>query len=455
MNNSYQNTIGNRWRGYFLSAYGIAVKHGFKGTEADWLLSLTAYGIALELGFVGTKAEWIASLKGEKGDPFTFYDFTEEQLEELKTAIAGAVLADAEAAKEAAEGAQKKAEDAKAEAESAVDVINAITKSAEKAKEEANSYYLQAEYQAGEADGFARAAGKSMRDAADYASNALGSAQSADASALSAAESARNAAQNAVDVKKNCANALRGKLFGASVSADDVSPIEHELDIKLTGENVGGTKVIRLGKNFANLAGLSEYDRKQDATNTRGGYCVNDDGSITITTSLESAEGGSNVSTRFTLKQLCPDLQVGMTVRLNVVDTIEEGASSGNGCIYIVGTGTVWVFSQTDDRNKLTITQAMLDRSIYLYGSYTPGAKRTLSNFQIELESISEYEPYKEPTTAVADADGNVSGLMSLSPGMTLITDNESAVIECAYNRDTNKVIEELTNAIISLGGNI
>lgn len=41
------NELSNRWRGYYLTAYGIAVKHGFKGTEAEWL----------------------ESLKGEKGDP--------------------------------------------------------------------------------------------------------------------------------------------------------------------------------------------------------------------------------------------------------------------------------------------------------------------------------------------------------------------------------------------------
>ena len=36
-----------QWRGYYITAYGIAVKHGF----------------------VGTEAEWLATLKGEKGDP--------------------------------------------------------------------------------------------------------------------------------------------------------------------------------------------------------------------------------------------------------------------------------------------------------------------------------------------------------------------------------------------------
>ena len=49
-------------RGYYVSAYAIAVKHGFTGSEEEWL----------------------ASLKGAKGDAFTYADFTSEQLELLK-----------------------------------------------------------------------------------------------------------------------------------------------------------------------------------------------------------------------------------------------------------------------------------------------------------------------------------------------------------------------------------
>ena len=37
----------NKWTGYYYSAYGIAVKHGFEGTEEEWL----------------------ESLKGDQGDP--------------------------------------------------------------------------------------------------------------------------------------------------------------------------------------------------------------------------------------------------------------------------------------------------------------------------------------------------------------------------------------------------
>ena len=50
------------------SAYAIAVAHGFKGSEQDWLDSLR-----------GPKGN-----PGDKGDPFKFSDFTPEQLNTLK-----------------------------------------------------------------------------------------------------------------------------------------------------------------------------------------------------------------------------------------------------------------------------------------------------------------------------------------------------------------------------------
>lgn len=71
------------------------------------LLTIDAYGVAVKNGFKGTVEEWLASLKGEKGDPgkdgtlkfeelteeekamlkgdpFTYEDFTAEQLAALK-----------------------------------------------------------------------------------------------------------------------------------------------------------------------------------------------------------------------------------------------------------------------------------------------------------------------------------------------------------------------------------
>ena len=53
------------------SAYAIAVAHGFRGTEQEWLDSLK--------GLQGPQGE-----SGPKGDPFRYEDFTPEQLEALK-----------------------------------------------------------------------------------------------------------------------------------------------------------------------------------------------------------------------------------------------------------------------------------------------------------------------------------------------------------------------------------
>lgn len=53
------------------SAYEIAVDHGYKGTEQEWLNSLQ--------GLQGPQGE-----PGPKGDPFRYEDFTPEQLEALK-----------------------------------------------------------------------------------------------------------------------------------------------------------------------------------------------------------------------------------------------------------------------------------------------------------------------------------------------------------------------------------
>lgn len=51
---------------------------GFKGYY------LSAYALAQKYGFAGTESEWLESLKGDKGDAFTYADFTPEQLAALK-----------------------------------------------------------------------------------------------------------------------------------------------------------------------------------------------------------------------------------------------------------------------------------------------------------------------------------------------------------------------------------
>lgn len=84
------------------SAFEVAVGNGFEGTELEWLASLKgedgingtdgkdAYEVFIQVHGPNlippfpTYEQWLDSLKGEKGDAFTYSDFTAEQLEALK-----------------------------------------------------------------------------------------------------------------------------------------------------------------------------------------------------------------------------------------------------------------------------------------------------------------------------------------------------------------------------------
>lgn len=75
---------------------------------------------------------------------------------------------------------------------------------------------------------------------------------------------------------------------------------------------------------------------------------------------------------------------------------------------------------------------------------------------QIECgEKATEFEQYKTVTTHIPASDGTVSDITSIAPNMTILTDTDGVTVECEYIRDSNKVIEKLTNAITALGGTV
>lgn len=78
----------------------------------------------------------------------------------------------------------------------------------------------------------------------------------------------------------------------------------------------------------------------------------------------------------------------------------------------------------------------------------------TFRNIQVALGESTEYEPFNEGET-VHTIVGETVELNRIAPNMTITTDTTGALVECTYNKDTAKIIEKLTQAIISLGGNI
>jgi hypothetical protein len=94
-------------------------------------------------------------------------------------------------------------------------------------------------------------------------------------------------------------------------------------------------------------------------------------------------------------------------------------------------------------------TQGKAYVGIAWYGSVKYSIK--ITELQIELGlNATEYEPYIQPQTVIANADGTVDAITSVSPNITIVTDTDGAIINCEYNRDINKAFAELQQAILN-----
>ena len=222
----YGNTkIGTEWRGYYITAYGIAVKHGFQGTEEEWL----------------------KSLKGDGGEPIVIrYDETAQQLQwkyesdtqwqellslsELQGDVVSQTLAAAQNAKTAAEAAQSAAETAaqttgadaaaaKSGAATATEKATAAAASAKTATDAAG----EAQTAESSAKGYASTSGTNATAAAQSATDAR-SAKAAAETAASTATSAKTAAETAKTgavSAQSKAQSAQAKAEGAAADAEE------------------------------------------------------------------------------------------------------------------------------------------------------------------------------------------------------------------------------------------
>lgn len=101
--------IGTEWRGYYITAYGIAVKHGFIGTEEEWLASLKGDGgepVVIRYSETDGQLQW----KYENEDDSAWREIL--TLADLQGDLVSATISQAQAAKAAAEAAKTAAQSA-------------------------------------------------------------------------------------------------------------------------------------------------------------------------------------------------------------------------------------------------------------------------------------------------------------------------------------------------------
>ena len=233
-------------------------------------------------------------------------------------------------------------------------------------------------------------------------------------------------------VNGNFANALKGNIEGTAVAIHDVSPIEHTLSVRLSGnEDLESVKLLQYGKNIYKPKSIVPYGTVsliEVAT-------VNEDGGIV----LKGTAADSSVSYHLDL----PSLPVG---------TYAFNGTNPNVKYYVFtltssGEEKTWInnFFTLDDGDRLEYLQLRIPRGVTIDDTFY---------VQIELAKKStEYTPYIEPKEYKADADGTVKGVTSLYPDMTLLTDTSGVTVRCEYNRDINKAFAAIEKAVSAFSG--
>ena len=254
----------------------------------------------------------------------------------------------------------------------------------------------------------------------------------------------------------NFSNALKGTASGEVVRVDDVSPVSHNVSVKVRSSNILDYTKFRQSQTISGIT----YTCSDDA--------ITIDGTATDTIyifvwSPNIILGKESDSFEMSMEHIGGTVNNGsVTVTFNVGDTVD-------------GAVIPWrsMSSQTlqGGVKALPYTPSYL-RNLYIY---LP-AGTSVSNYSFKLKlakgsAVTAYTPYINDLRGVAvtvssdqdvegevyisNAEGVIEGIKSKSLNMTLATDTEGVVIDLEYNKDINKALLELTNAIISLGGNV
>ena len=232
------------------------------------------------------------------------------------------------------------------------------------------------------------------------------------------------------------ANALKDSKSGAAFLISNVSPVTHDMGVKISSNTVTDlttVKVTRCGKNLFDNNKLSEWGLTLSNGKYTGSVSLLND--KTLFSSFKS-------NTQYTISVKASNASKSsatLLIAINYTDGTTQTVIRVNST-----TEVVYGFTSAVNKSISNITSTFYN-----------GDTINIAYIQIEEGTIAtEYEPY-EGAEYTPIADGTVNGVTSLYPNTTLMTDTEGVIIDCEYNRDINKAFAELHQAILSFGGTI
>lgn len=218
-------------------------------------------------------------------------------------------------------------------------------------------------------------------------------------------------------------NALKGTKSDTAIFLDDISPVTHEMEVKISSDTVTDLTAVKVKRYGSNLF---------DGNLIPGVYNSTD-----LDNPVTSGYVPKYQSIKIYLK--AGTYTISSSVLIRIVRAIVDGVYKNISAI-----GKSYTFSATTD--GYCGFSFRREDNLNWDSSEKIWINRGSSAIDYEQYALAEYTP---------NADGTVNGVTSIYPNTTLTTDTDGIIIDCEYNRDINKAFAELQSAIISLGGNV
>lgn len=236
-------------------------------------------------------------------------------------------------------------------------------------------------------------------------------------------------------------NAIKGNVYGQTVSINDISPFEHDVKVKPLSKNI--LEYPYSGGNQFTSNGLT--------------FTQQEDGGVKVT---GNATGKAYYGLTSFNKDTLPSGKYTISVEKSnpVVALVEAYSGSSWYKTMLHGNGTIEV-----DWNGYTSVRVLLY-------AYTGSSVSNVTLYPMMNKGAISL-PYSAPVTRgttlsvsissngstqnVIMEVGNVSSLQSSYSAMEISTHRAGVLFDVEYNRDATKVIEKLSNAIIALGGTV
>ena len=237
------------------------------------------------------------------------------------------------------------------------------------------------------------------------------------------------------------ANALKSIVSDIAIMLADVSPVAHEMRVNLTSKNIADLKVVKVKKYGTNLIDGLLRSNSSIASGINIQYLPDEDCYLLNGTCTDTVDAYI-ISHNFLINDY---------ITTTIITVSGSVALNGGYAVFYSGykdsvDGTTYNWSGPDISYSHSVTSS--SPRLYLSTTkfyITKGV--VFEDYKVKIQvakgkNAAEYEPFIASNEYTPTADGTVEGVTSLYPNTTLLTDTEGVTINCEYNIDIKKYID-------------